>query len=550
MIPASLVLLASASLTFAAAPQVQLGKTTLVGRDVTGLKQDFFGAIPFAEPPIDNLRLQPPVLKLTPTEQASTFDASNFGPACLQPGVAASAMSEDCLTINVFRPSGISANAKLPVLFWTYGGGFIDGESSTYNGSAIVAHSVARGTPLIYVNFNYRLGPLGFPQGQEADDRKALNLALRDQIAALEWVQANIGAFGGDKTKVTAFGESAGAIMTSILFFNSPLPQLVRGVILESGSPASSLTFPASRREVDWENFVGGVPSCAKLATSGKTFGCLQAANSTEILEGLLTSLELSQELFPFDPTLDGPGGLYPDIPSRLFARGEFARIPFITGCNLDEGTLFTPRTLTTEDQVRAQIITNFTPPIVSTQTLDNVVDELFILYPNIPALGSPYNTGNETFGLNPVYKQTAALEGDLSFQAQRRNFNQVASRAGVKTFGYLFTDPQPANDANGLGVSHGSEVSYVYGAPTTATASSLTLSSLMIEYWVSFATSLDPNDGHGVPRPHWDQYTPNHEYVIQLNGANLTMIPDNYRKEQIDYINQQAVVFHHRRGL
>ncbi|GLB39569.1 putative type-B carboxylesterase lipase family protein [Lyophyllum shimeji] len=529
-----------------AAPEVKLGGTTLVGRDVTGLKQDFFGGIPFAEPPVGQLRLKPPVLKTRLS--SSTFDASNFGPACFQSGVPVTAMSEDCLTINVFRPSGIITNASLPVLFWTYGGGFIGGASSIYNGSAIVAQSVARGTPLIYVNFNYRLGPLGFPQGQEADDLKALNLALRDQLAALEWVHENIGLFGGDKTKVTAFGESAGAIMTSILFFNSPLPKLVRGVILESGSPASALTFPATRREVDWQNFVSGVPHCASTATSGHTFDCLRTANSSDILQGLLNSLAQSPEEFPFDPTLDGPGGLYPDLASRLFARGQFARIPSIAGTNLDEGTLFTSRAISTEGQVRDAIIANFSPPIVSTQTLASTADRLLQLYPDDPALGSPFGTGNETFGLSSVFKQTAALQGDLSFQSQRRSWSQVHSRAGVKTFGYLFTEPQPDLASSGLGVAHGSEVTFVYGRPNTITPTSTRLSSLMIEYWVSFATSLDPNDGRGLERPHWDQYTPDKEALMQLNGANLTLIPDDYRKEQIDFINSIPEVFHHRR--
>jgi acetylcholinesterase len=201
-----------------AAPQIKLGKTTLTGLDITGLGLEFFGGIvclllcftnvaqvyvgiPFAEPPLGKLRLKPTVLKTR--LDVETFDASSFGKGCLQPATDITEFSEDCLTINVYRPKGVLANANLPVLFWTYGGGFQDGASLIYNGSAIVAQSVARGTPLIYVNYNYRLGPLGFPQGQEADDRKALNLALRDQIAALQWVQANIGIFGGDKKKVS-----------------------------------------------------------------------------------------------------------------------------------------------------------------------------------------------------------------------------------------------------------------------------------------------------------------------------------------------------------
>ncbi|PPQ91996.1 hypothetical protein CVT25_004652 [Psilocybe cyanescens] len=528
-----------------AAPQLSLGKTTLVGRDITGLKLDFFGGIPFAEPPLGNLRLKPPVLKTR--LDVNTFDASNFGKGCLQPSSSVTEFSEDCLTINVFRPSGVKSNAKLPVLFWTYGGGFEDGQASIYNGSAIVAQSVARGTPLIYVNYNYRLGPLGFPQGQEADSRGALNLALRDQLAALEWVQANIGIFGGDKTKVTVFGESAGAIMTAILFLHSPLEKLARAAILESGSAATPQEFNAERREIDWQNFVAGVPSCASIATSGNTFDCLKAANSTEIFSGVINGLAKVTELFGYDPTFDGPNGLFPDIASKFLSTGNFARLPFIAGTNLDEGTAFTPTTIQSTADIEAFIVSGYSPPIVSPAVFASTVSKLLELYPDDPSLGSPFNTGNQTFGFNSNVKRAAALVGDIGFQAQRRSWIQAASRVGVKTFGYLFTQPQPnANPAEG--VTHGSEVPFVYGAPTDTSASALRISAVMIDYWVSFATSLDPNDGHGIPRPHWAQYTPENQVLMQLNGANTTLIPDDYRKEQIAFINSEPAVFHQRR--
>ncbi|PFH51193.1 hypothetical protein AMATHDRAFT_59728 [Amanita thiersii Skay4041] len=546
MLVGKLLGLVALSTAWAAAPQVRLGNTTLIGRDVTLLHQDFFGGIPYVEPPLGKLRLQPPVPKTS--LDVEQFDASNFGLVCPQPQVPAALMSEDCLTINVFRPSGISSDAKLPVLFWTYGGGFQQGASAIYNGSAIVAQSVARGTPLIYVNFNYRLGPLGFPQGQEADDRGALNLALKDQLAALKWVQENIEDFGGDKAKVTVFGESAGSIMTSILFLGNHIGSLARAAIFESGHAATSLTFTAARREVDWQNFVGAVASCSTLATTNNTFPCLQTAASNEIIQGLLTAIAEAPELFAFDPTLDGPGGLYPDIPSRLFEKGEFARLPFIAGTNLDEGTVFTPQDIDTEDLLRMSIISNYSPPIVSTQELDDAAATLVELYPNIPALGSPFNTGNETFGLSPVYKQAAAIDGDLTFQSQRRFWSRAVSSAGVKTWGYLFTQPQPSLPPEN-GVSHGSEVTFVYGAPPDQTASATRLSAFMIDYWVSFATSLDPNDGRGIPRPNWPAYTPQNQVLMQLNGDNLTVIPDNYREKQIDFINSIPVTWRHRRS-
>ncbi|KAJ7465470.1 extracellular triacylglycerol lipase precursor [Mycena galericulata] len=527
---------------------VQLGKTTVVGLDIPTLQQDFFGGIPYTEPPLGSLRLKPPVLKTT--LDSASFNATNFGPACFQTDLPISEMSEDCMTINVLRPSGISADANLPVMFWTYGGGFDTGTSSIFNGSRIVAQSVTRGTPVIYVNFNYRLGPLGFPQGHEADVKGSLNLGLEDQLAALEWVQANIGAFGGDKDKVTAFGESAGAVMTSILFLNSSIASLARAAILESGSQAALGVFPAERGEVDWQNFVAGVAPCASLAKSGSTFDCLSEANSTEIFQGIVAAMAETESEFPWVPALDEPGGLLPDRPSVLFKRGQFARLPFIMGNNLDEGTLFIDNPIllaNTTVGVKETYVTQYSPPIPpeTMDTLEAAVDTLLKLYPDIPALGSPYNTGNNTFGLGPEYKRSSAIFGDLNFQSQRRIWTETAANAGVPTYGYLFTQPQP-NFAPALGVVHGAEVLYVYGTPNDPSPSSTQLSRTMIDYWVSFASSLTPNDGLGVPRPEWTQFTPQNKVVIQLNGENLTMIPDDFHAEQIVFINSNPLIWHH----
>ncbi|KAJ7106522.1 esterase 1 [Mycena epipterygia] len=523
-------------------PTVHLGVTTLIGRDVTPLQQEFFGGIPFAEPPIGSLRLKPPVLKECP--ERGFFNATAFGPGCLQTDLPLNAMSEDCLTINVLRPAGTPRNANLPVMFWTYGGGFDQGVSSAFNASAIVAQSVARGTPLIYVNFNYRLGPLGFPQGQEADNKGALNLALRDQLTALKWVQLNIGAFGGDKDKVTVFGESAGAIMTSILFLNSPISSLARAAIFQSGSQATAPLFTPERREIDWQNFVSGVPSCASTVTSGSTFGCLRNANTTEIFKGLSAAMAESNELFPWDPVIDGPGGLLPDLPSVLLKRGQFARLPFITGTNQDEGTLFVPETTNSTDEI-SEIIVAQSSPSTSPTTLQSSIRTLLQLYPNIPALGSPFNTGNNTFELNSQFKRAAAIAGDLDLHSQRRFWIETAANAGVKTFGYLFTQPQP-NSPPAIGVFHSSEIPFVYGAPSDISASAVLISHVMVDYWVSFATSLTPNDGLGIPRPEWTQFTTKNKAVMQLNGANLTMIPDTFRAEQMAFINSDLAIWRH----
>ncbi|KAJ8072263.1 hypothetical protein PM082_015822 [Marasmius tenuissimus] len=195
---------------------------------------------------------------------------------------------------------------------------------------------------------------------------------------------------------------------------------------------------------------------------------------------------------------------------------------------------------------LRSVLHKELSPPDVTREILNDTIDRLLELYPDIPALGSPYNTGNETFGLPRGYKRWTSIHGDLAFDSQRRLWQQTASNAGVKTYGYLFTQPQP--DSGPLGVTHAVDLPYVFGNVTSAT--DVFLSHLMIDYWVSFATSLDPNDGKGFPRPTWESYTPEKQVLLELNSANTRLIPDDYRKEQFEFINQNPKPFFHRRWI
>ncbi|KAF8189617.1 esterase 1 [Mycena galopus ATCC 62051] len=540
-----LVLLLSSILQFVcidASPTVQLGETTLVGREIASFEQEFFGNIPYADPPLGDLRFKAPVAKssLAP----GLFNATEYGPACLQvtTELPLNQMSEDCLTMNVLRPAGVSAGSKLPVMFWTYGGAFVSGQASTSNSTLIVAQSVARGTPIIFVNFNYRLGPLGFPQGQEAGDAGVVNLGIKDVIAALQWVQSNIESFGGDKDKVTLFGQSAGSVIMSVLFLQPSLvSDLARGAIFESGYQGTTPLFPPARDEVDWETFVSGVPSCSDVATSGSTFDCLAQANTTEIFQGFTLVTAKSTTLTPWPPVLDGPSGLIPDLPSVLLSSGQFSRLPFIAGTVLDEGTTFVPETINSTEEIYDSILSLFSPSSSPT-TLESSAQTLLELYPDVPALGSPFGTGNDTFGLSTQFKRASALIGDSDFQSQRRFWMDTAANAGVITFGYLFTQPQPTPSA--IGVYHASELAYVFGKPNDTSAQAEELSQIMTDYWVSFVTSLTPNDGLGVPRPEWTQFTPENKTLIQLNGLNLTMIPDNYRADQIAFFNSDPAIW------
>ncbi|KAK0219626.1 Alpha/Beta hydrolase protein [Armillaria nabsnona] len=213
--------------------------------------------------------------------------------------------------------------------------------------------------------------------------------------------------------------------------------------------------------------------------------------------------MEETDEQLPFDSTLDGAHGFFPDLPSQLLPRGQFARLPFIAGTNLDE-----------------------VPP--------SVLGDFLALYPDDPAAGSPYNTGNETFGLSPLPKKCATLRSDLMYDSQRRHWIQTTSEVDVKAFGYRFTQPLSATPI---------EIPFVYGTLGSLNERA-SAKSLMMDYWVSFATSLDPNDGLGSERPLWPQYTPNQYALLQLHGDNLTVIPDDYNKEKIDFIISEVLFF------
>jgi acetylcholinesterase len=167
-------------------------------------------------------------------------------------------------------------------------------------------------------------------------------------------------------------------------------------------------------REDDWQSFVRAIPACATNATSG-AFACLQKAdlNSSALALATATAAAQPDELYPFVPNYDGVGGVYPAPGSIILATGHWAKqVPFITGCNLDEGTAFTSMRMA-GDSVEAALLSNFTPsliPLFGKQLLQYNTEQLLELYPNDPALGAPFGTGNNTFGLDASFKQYAAL--------------------------------------------------------------------------------------------------------------------------------------------
>lgn len=185
-------------------PCVEISNGTIIGS--TDNDVDTFNAIPFASSPVGSLRLKPPQPLST---GFGTLIATAIPTSCPQPPSKSSAANssaptgEDCLTLNVQRPSKVSPWEKLPVLIWIYGGGFTQGSTQEQDATPIVQKSVALGKPLLYVQMNYRVSGFGFLAGKELQQDGSTNLGLRDQRAALHWVNENIAAFGGDPDRVT-----------------------------------------------------------------------------------------------------------------------------------------------------------------------------------------------------------------------------------------------------------------------------------------------------------------------------------------------------------
>lgn len=333
---ASLVVAVPTTRNQALQPVVHTRNGTLVGVHSSSYDQDFFLDIPYAAPPVGELRFQSPA----PYEQTyHQRDASHYGSACFGYNTFASISqvytnySEDCLTLNIVRPAN---SHKLPVVVWIHGGGFQFGSGidTRYNMSYLVQQSVEIGAPIIGITINYRLGPWGYLASSEILDDGAANAGLKDQRIALLWLQENIAAFGGDPNKVTIQGESAGATSVGyqILAYGGNNENLFRSAIMESGSVFSPVKIVGVEF---YQPIYDALLKKVNCASSSSSLECLRALPSSTL------QATLSQAPFngSFTPFIDGT--FLPYFPSQALAKGAFAHVPIIIGTN--SGSSFTP---------------------------------------------------------------------------------------------------------------------------------------------------------------------------------------------------------------
>jgi para-nitrobenzyl esterase len=475
--------------------------------DVTGVttgQVDSFKGIPFAAPPVGDLRWRPPG-PAPAWSGVRTADA--FGPICMQSHrgfFAQAAMSEDCLTLNVWRPAGAKPGARLPVMVWIYGGAFIQGASATpfYDG----AHFAERG--VVLVSFNYRLGRFGFFAHPALDrgEGPVANYGLMDQIAALKWVRRNIAAFGGDAKNVTVFGESAGAISVNYLMVSPAAHGLFDRAIAESGFGRSTPR-PLEAAEGFGQSFAEANGVKGDDATAATALRALSAETLNAPVSGL------SDPSIP-SPILDGK--ILTQGIDQGFAKGEEAHVPYLEGGNSYEASLF-------------PAIANAPAPVLA-------------------RAGDPAKVA-ALYGGQPAPEIARELLTDVMITEPDRELARQMARQGVAAYVYHFSYVPAAVRATSFGAAHGSEIPYVfdnlpqqpfnYGGRDipAATPDDQKVSDAMHAYWVAFAKTGDPSAAGG---PAWPRYTLDGDQLLEF-GADGVNVRSGFEKDRLDLLEANA---------
>jgi len=492
------------------ADQVRVASGVLEGIQEPGSDVRTFKGIPYAAPPLGQLRWKAPQ---PAAGWAGVRKAGEFGARCMQGNPFGdmnfrdNGPSEDCLYLNVWTPAK-SANARLPVMVWIYGGGFAAGSSSEprQDGGNLAKKGV------VVVSFNYRLGVFGFfshPDLTKESDRNASgNYGLLDQVAALEWVRKNIGAFGGDARNVTIFGESAGSFSVSALMA-SPLAQgLFQRAIGESGAFNGSTTLPAKpRTETD---------------AAGRTFAESLGSSSIEQLRAKpadeLQQAAFQQGPFRFGPNIDGY--FLPEDVAVIYAKGKQSHIPLLAGWNSDEGSF--------EIAFAKEKPSAATFAKQAQERFGGKADAFLKLYPaatDDEAKRSAQDLAGDRFIAFSTWKWIEAHRATGKSRVFRYEFDQAPPPPA---------DAKPENPAAQLGAYHSAEIEFVFEALDSKKLpwreEDRRLSDQMSSYWVNFAKTGDPN-GPGLPR--WPVYDSKAWQVMHLR-ADSRSAPDAHRSRYV----------------
>jgi len=495
---AAALLLSSGLAVHAADDPVQLTYGQVSGVEVEDGVTVYRG-IPFAAPPVGDLRWKPPQ---PPIPWRGVRAADTFGPACMQG--RSQLMSEDCLYLNVWTGAE-SADAGLPVMVWIHGGGWSSGASSVgiYNGAGFAEKGV------VLVSVNYRMNEFGFMAhpvlSAESERGVSGNYGILDHVVALEWVRDNIRGFGGDPGNVTIFGESAGGASIYSLMATPLAKGLFHRAISESTwiTPNNVAHLTRHNGFSDSAEERGRRAIAAKLDELGQsTEGDLAATMRAMSADDLMS--------MQFSVSLAVDGWVMPEPPADIFRSGDHNIVPLLAGVNDGEGLMFVrpSRTFETLDEQRAERTDEWGEHGrgMADHYLARSADELYTSEVD-------YNT-------------------DLWFARPNRELLNANANAAGDTFMYLFTRNlrDPAERA-----PHAMELMYVFQTlPGQAPDTDRKISDLISDYWVQFAAAGDPNrDG----LPAWPAYDAG-EQAYQILGVEVGQ-GSGFRRAELDEMDR-----------
>ena len=470
-----------------------------------------FLGIRFATPPTGARRWRPPDAPSCPT---ATVAASVYAPACPQLDRATGAPEgdEDCLALNVFAPKSTFPAGRVPVMVFIHGGGNVIGSAREevepgrvlYDGAALAA-----ATGNIVVTVQYRLGPLGWlvhpGLDAEALDARSGNYGLEDLVAALKWVQRDVGAFGGNQDRVLIFGESAGGVDVCGLIASPQAAGLFDAALIQSGGCGAD----SRPRGLSTGATLAGNAGCS---TAADVVACLRSRTPAELLAALPPEVSVSGAPPTYQPSVDGT--LLPGVPLEVIRAGQHNRVPVVIGANADETGQDVPLGYT-EAQYELFLATTFTNPTVRTLVADQYSSAKF---------GS-------------ARKAYVALTSDLKFICPSRAMARALDAAqSVPVYRYFFAEVPDAPVSALYGAFHGLELLYVFGAldvrgyaPTPAERA---LSSAMQRYWGGLAASGVPA---AVGAPTWTAYDPGRDNHLVLDATALA-VADGVNTARCDF--------------
>lgn len=466
-----------------------------------------FLGVPYAKPPIHELRWKPP----QPFPRWSgTRKADNFGSPCAQlpaPWFQYIAGNEDCLYLNIWT-TDMRPNANRPVLVYFHGGSNTQG----YSQMTPLGPSLSQ-MGLVVVSANYRLGPFGFiahpALTAESEHHSSGNYGVLDQLQVLRWIKANARVFGGDPNRVTPMGQSAGAVDVCLLMA-SPMSQgLFQGAILESGECQDTLN--EDIRELLQYNFIDstGEASGERLARDlGVPSGPDTLRTLRRVPESTILKAWKEDPGLHFDAIVDG--WVVPKQPAQIFAEGKQLHIPILVGSNADEATVFGRTGVQNVDDYKKHL----------RHDTRQYWKEEFQLYP----VRSDADVSN----------RSTRLESD-EFACGAYSIAQAMTKAGEKSYLYYFTYVDPGKRSR-LGAHHGEELFFLsnwFPVDWAHTNEDKRLGYLLRGYWAEFAKTGDPNfDG----APQWPVFDSNAGVYFEL-GAQVGIRPLSERIRTLETI-------------